>query len=148
MKLRVIAGLMLVCSFAGSARAAEKLTFHELKTRAEGARAEDCIHICAEVAMRALEEAKSQFANGSEETAKLALRDITTYAERASEAAIQKRKREKELEIELRSIGHHLDDLKHSVAFEDREDVVNVIEHLEKLRAELLKNMFEKVKKK
>jgi hypothetical protein len=149
MKPSVILGLILLCGFAGcTGWSAEKLSLSELKALAERARPEECVHICEDIARRALDEAKTQFANGSIETAKLALRDVSTYAEKASDAAIRTKKREKELEIAIREMSHHLDDLRHTLSFEDQPEVAGVMEHLEKLRTQLLKNMFAKAKKK
>jgi hypothetical protein len=148
MKYRSIAGLIfLFCFYSAGALAEKPETLAEMKTRAEGARPADCVRLCADTARRAFDEAKNAFAKGEPETGRLALADVATFAEKATDASILTRKREKQLEIELRAISHRLADLKRSVAFEDQPALETTMEQLEKLRTQLLESMFGKAKK-
>jgi hypothetical protein len=148
MKHRWMTALIFLLCFHGAGALAEKPeALAEMKTRAEGARPGDCVRLCADTARRALDEAKNEFAKGEPETARTALADVATFAEKATDASILTKKREKQLEIELRAISHRLADLKRSVAFEDQPAVETTMEQLEKLRTRLLESMFGKAKK-
>ena len=139
----------VLCLFGvGPAFAAQKPeTFAELKLRADATPPEECVRVCAGVARRAIEEAKDQFAAGADGAAKALIADVKTYADKAADAATRSRKHEKQLEIDLRDLSHHLDALKLQVGVEDQQSVEEAMAHLEKLRTRLLDSMFGKGKK-
>ena len=139
--------LGLICLRPGVSMAQKTETLAELKAQAAGMPPEECIRICAAVARRALEESKGQFEKGSVEEAKNLLRDVQTYADKAADATIRTRKHEKQLEIDLRDLTHHLEALKRTLSFEDQPAAEAAKEHLEKLRTRLLESMFGKEKR-
>ena len=149
MKHCKIAGIafFLLCSANAGALAKQPESLADLKALAEKARPEDCTHLCAEVARRSLDEVRGEFAEGRVETANLALRDVTTFAQKATDAAIRTKKREKQLEIDLREMSHRLTNVKRGLTYEDQPAVDAAMELLEKLRTRLLEHMFEKGKK-
>lgn len=148
MKHSLMASMIFLLCFTGARALAEKPeTLADLKARAERVRPEECARLCADVARRELDETRGEFVEGRPETAKLALRDLITFAEKATDAAIRTKKREKQLEIELREISHRLADLKRALPYEDQSAIDDAMEHLEKLRTRLLEHMFEKGKK-
>jgi hypothetical protein len=140
--------MIFLLSLTGSRALGEKPeTLADLKLQAERARPEECTRLCADVARRELDVTVGEFVEGRTETAKLALHDVASYAEKATDAAIRTKRREKQLEIELREISHRLANLKRSVSYEDQSAVDTTMEHLEKLRTRILEHMFEKGKK-
>jgi translation initiation factor IF-2 len=149
MKRGVITSLVLLLGLAGGpALAAQKLeTLEEMKARVPQVPVEERVRICAGIARRAVEEAKDRYAKGVDEEGKLLLHDAESYAEQAAEAAIHSRKHEKQLEIDLRDIGHHLEALKRELAPEEQPYAEAAVGHLEKLRTRLLESMFGKSKK-
>src|SRR5712692_9239391 len=103
MKRSLIASMIVLLCFSGAgARAKKRETLADLKVRAERVRPEECARLCADVARRELDEARGEFVEGRPETARLALHDMIAFAEKATDAAIRTKKREKQLEIELR----------------------------------------------
>ena len=133
---------------AAPAFAAEKPeTFAALKQRADATPPDECVRVCAGVARRAIEEARDQFAAGADGAAQALIAQVKTYADKAVEAATHTKKHEKQLEIDLRDLSHHLDALKHQVSVEDQQPVEEAMAHLEKLRTRLLDSMFGKGKK-
>ncbi len=122
MKRGVIVGMVLglICLQPGMLPAQKPETLAELKARADGMPQGECIRICAAVARRALAESKEQFEKGSVEEAKNLLRDVQTYADKAADAAMRTKKHEKQLEIDLRDLTHHLEALKRTLSYEDQ----------------------------
>jgi translation initiation factor IF-2 len=140
--------LLLVGLTVGVARAAQKPeTLAEMKARVSMVPIEERVRICAGIARKAVDEAKDRYAKGVDEEGKLLLRDAETYAEQAAEAAIQSKKHEKQLEIDLRDISHHLEALKRELGPEDQPYAEAAVGHLEKLRTRLLDSMFGKGKR-
>jgi hypothetical protein len=139
--------VFVLCFVAVGALAAKTETLAESKARAEAARPEECIRLCIDLAQRELDEAKAQFAQGNNEAAKNELQSIATHAQKSCDGAILARKREKQLEIELRQISHRLGDLQRTLSFEDQPAVQVVMEQMERLRTRLLESMFGKGKK-
>lgn len=148
--MRTIPSSSLTCLLCLSSLCAVGATIENLaeaQARAETLRPEECIRICIDLAQREFDETKAQFAKNDSEKAKLALQGIATHAEKASDGAILARKREKQLEIELRQISHRLGDLKRTLPFEDQAGVQAVMDRMEALRTRLLESMFHKEKK-
>lgn len=149
MKRGFIAGLLFLLGLTvGVARATQRPeTLDEMKARVSQVPIEERVRICAGIARRAVEEAKDRYAKGIDQEGKLLLHDAESYAEQAAEAAIQSRKHEKQLEIDLRDISHHLEALKRDLAPEDQPVAEAAVGHLEKLRTRLLDSMFGKEKR-
>jgi hypothetical protein len=79
---------------------------------------------------------------GDAEKAQTALVDVTAFAELARDYAIQAHKHEKQSEIAIRKMARKLANLKHSVGHEDQQQIQDVIDHLQKIRDDLLAAMF------
>jgi len=148
MKQGAIIGLLLLLALSAVGVSAPQRpeTLDEMKTRAAEVPIEEKVRVCAGVARRAVDEAKDRYAKGVDEEGRRLLRDVEAYADKAAEAAIQSKKHEKQLEIDLRDLSHHLDALKRELGPEDQPAAVAAIGHLEKLRARLLESMFGKGK--
>jgi len=113
-----------------------------LKARAEKARPQDQAHLFAEIAYREVNEADRFYTDGDIAAATKAVDDVVRYAGRATEAAQKTGKHLKDTEILLRSTARRLDDLRKTLNFEDRPYVEAAVKQVEKLRQQLLDQMF------
>jgi K+ transporter len=139
-KLFIIVALLLATSLAAWSRKEE--TLEELKARAESANVDEQAGICVRIAEQQLQSADKLFVEGKSEEARFALDDVVKYSEKARDAATKSGKKLKPTEIAVRKMAHKLRDVKHSVAFEDQPKVQEAIEHLERVRTDLLTKMF------
>ena len=71
-----------------------------------------------------------------------------TYSEKASDAAASTGKKLKDTEIGLRKMSERFRDVKHNLPFDDQAPVQQAIDRLEKMRTNLLSEMFGKKDKK
>jgi len=148
MRLHAITGLLFLLGFTAGALAAQKSeTLAEMKARAATVPVGERVRVCAGIARRAVDEAKDRYSKGVGEEGKLLLNDVEAYADKAADAAIQTKKHEKQLEIDLREISHRLEALKRELSPEDQPAADAVMGHLEKLRTRLLNSMFGKGKR-
>jgi hypothetical protein len=122
-------------------------TLEQLKSRAESANLEERASVCVEIAERQLTNADKLYTEGNAERARAAVNDVVTYTEKARDAATQSGKRLKPTEIAVRKMAHRLSDIRRTLNFEDQPPVQEAIEHLEKIRTELLSKMFGKGQK-
>jgi len=143
MKLRLLMVFVLL-SLAAAAGQSDKLS--GLKTRAQAAPPADQARLFIDIARMQFEAAKTAYDSGKAPQAQAALTELSTAADRASQAAIQTRKRLKNTEIDIRKLTEHLKNLKPTVSVDDRVPVQQAIDHLEKLRTELMTQMFAKSK--
>jgi len=143
MKLRLLMVFVLL-SLAAAAGQSDKLS--GLKTRAQAAPPADPARLFIDIARMQFEAAKTAYDSGKAPQAQAALTELSTAADRASQAAIQSRKRLKNTEIDIRKLTEHLKNLKPTVSVDDRVPVQQAIDHLEKLRTELMTQMFAKSK--
>jgi len=143
MKLRLLMVFVLL-SLAAAAGQSDKLS--GLKTRAQAAPPADQARLFIDIALMQFEAAKAAYDSGKAPQAQAALTELSTAADRASQAAIQSRKRLKNTEIDIRKLTEHLKNLKPTVSVDDRVPVQQAIDHLEKLRTELMTQMFAKSK--
>ena len=139
--------ICLLCCYGLSVRAVTTDTLAEAQAKAEALRPEECVRVCIDLAQRELNDAKFQFIQGDSEKAKVTLQSVAAHAEKATDGGILGRKREKQLEIELRQISHRLGDLKRTLPYEDQASAQAVMDEMEKLRTRLLESMFPKGKK-
>lgn len=113
-----------------------------LKARAENARPQDQVHLFAEIARREVNEADRFYTAGDIAAATQAVDDLVRYATRATDAAQKTGKHLKETEILLRSTARRLDDVRKTLNFDDRPYVEAAVKQVEKLRQQLLDQMF------
>jgi hypothetical protein len=145
--MRRLAFAMLLLALA-SAYGAKDETVDELKSRFESARPEDRPELGIRIAQHQLRDADKLYSEGNADRARAAVDDIVTYSEKARDAAIQTRKRLKNVEIDVRKMAEKLRDIKRTLAFEDQAPVEQAVRRLEDVRTTLLKEMFAKENKK
>src|SRR5208282_4620793 len=114
----------------------------ELKARFESARVEDRPELGTRVAQNQLRIADKFYGEGNADQARAAVDDIVAYSEKARDAAIQTKKRLKNVEIDVRKMAEKLRDIKRTLVFEDQAPVEQAIRRLEDIRTTLLKDMF------
>lgn len=128
--------------------AAQQEPIPALKQRAEKASPEVCSQLCIQVAERQLHNADRLYNEGHVEEARAAVDDVVIYSEKARDAAIQTKKRLKNVEIDARRMSERLRDIKRTLAFDDQPPVDQAIRRLEDIRTALLKEMFSNKKEK
>ncbi|MGA8270634.1 MAG: hypothetical protein WB919_03685 [Candidatus Sulfotelmatobacter sp.] len=121
---------------------AKVLTLQELKDRIAGASVGERPALCVEVAERQLDAADKLYAGDDADKAQAALADVAAFSEQARDYAIQSHKREKQSEIAVRKMARKLENLKHSVSREDQKAIQETIDHLQRVRDDLLAAMF------
>ena len=145
--MRRLALYLLFLALASAYGAAKDDSVDELKSRFESARPEDRPDLGIEIARHQLRNADRLYTEGKADQARAAVDDIVAYSEKAREAALQTKKRLKNVEIEARKMAEKLRDIKRTLAFEDQPPVEQAIRRLEDIRTVLLNEMFSKDKK-
>jgi hypothetical protein len=138
----LLLAVVLICA------AAKEETLDELKARFENSHVDDRPELGIRIARQQLRNADQLYNNGRAEQARAAVDDIVTYCEKARDAALQSKKRLKNVEIDARKIADKLRDIKRTLAFEDQPPVEQAIRRLEDVRTSLLQAMFAKDKDK
>ena len=146
--MRRLALCLFLLALASANCAAQQEPVPVLKERAEKASPEVCSQLCIQIAERQLRVADKLYNEGHDEEARAAVDDIVSYSERARDAAIQTKKRLKNVEIDIRKMSERLRDLKRTLAFEDQPPVEQAVRRLEDIRTALLKEMFSNKKEK
>lgn len=100
-----------------------------------------CIH-SAELIHDLVEQFNSQMNAGQLEPAQRTLNDISTYADKARDAAKGKHHRVKKAELMLHQSSRRLADIAQSLALENRPAINEVIKHIEAADDELLNQVF------
>jgi hypothetical protein len=137
--------VLLVLSLAASA---EQKTVDQLKTEAEHASPDQQGRLYAEIADRLVAVADQQFTDGESVKGHATVQEILQYATKAHDLAIQTRKKMKHTEKSLRECHRRLDNMKRTLAAEDRPRVEAVEKQLEKLTEDVLESMFAPPEKK
>jgi len=119
-------------------------TIDELKERASNASPADRPALCIRICERQLDNADKLYVAGDNEKGEAGLADVVAYAEMARDAAIQTHKHQKQIEISVRKMIRKLNDLKHTVAHEEQEQIQKTVDRLERVRDDLLGDMFPK----
>jgi len=141
--MRRLAFAMLLLALA-AAYGTKDETVDELKSHFESARPEDRPELGIRIAQHQLRDADKLYSEGNADRARADVEDIVTYSEKARDAAIQTKKRLKNVEIDVRKMAGKLRDIKRTLAFEDQAPVEQAIRRLEDVRTTLLKEMFAK----
>jgi len=141
--MRRLAFAMLLLALA-AAYGTKDETVDELKSHFESARPEDRPELGIRIAQHQLRDADKLYSEGNADRARADVEDIVTYSEKARDAAIQTKKRLKNVEIDVRKMAEKLRDIKRTLAFEDQAPVEQAIHRLEDIRTTLLKEMFAK----
>ena len=118
----------------------------QLKAEAERA-GNDQAKVCAEVAERLVSVADKQFTDGESVQGHATVQEILQYATRSRDLAIKNRKKMKETDIHLRRCRHALENMRRTLAAEDRPPVQAVEKKLEQFGQDMLDAMFAPPKK-
>ena len=124
------------------AACAEQKTLDQLKTEVEHASPDQQGRLYAEIADKLVPVADQQFTDGESVKGHATVQEILQYATQAHDLAIQTRKKMKETEKSLRECHRRLDNMKRTLAAEDRPKVEAVEKQLEKLTEDVLESMF------
>jgi hypothetical protein len=119
-------------------------TVDELKARVSSANVGEKAKLCDEIAQKQLAEADKFYAANDVEKAQAKLTDVVTYSELARDYSIQSHKHQKQIEISVRSMTRKLNDIVHTLGHDDQAPVKDAIDHLQRVRDDLLASMFPK----
>ena len=134
--------LILVVASSSAAFARDE-TIDQLKARVENAAPKDRVSLALRVAELQTNAADKLYADGKNDEARAAVKDVVSYTEKAGDAAIQSGKKLKDAEITVRKIAHKLADMKRTVDLENQVPLQDAIDHLERVRTQLLAKMFD-----
>jgi polyhydroxyalkanoate synthesis regulator phasin len=137
--------ILLMLSFAAGA---EQKTVDQLKAEAEHASPDQQGRLDAEIAEKLVAVADKQFTDGESVKGHATVQEILQYATKAHDLVIESRKKMKEAEKSLRECHRRLENMKRTLAAEDRPRVEAVEKQLEKLTEEVLESMFAPPQKK
>jgi hypothetical protein len=140
--MRLLA-LILVMASSWPAFARDNETIDQLKARVESAAPKDRVSLALRVAELQTTAADKLYADGKTDEARAAIQDVVSYTEKAGDAATQSGKKLKDAEISVRKIAHKLADIKRTVDFENQAPLQDAIDHLERIRTQLLAKMFD-----
>jgi stress-induced morphogen len=130
------------------AASAEQKTVDQLKTEAEHASPDQQARLYAEIADRLVPVADKQFTDAESVKGHATVQEILQYATKAHDLAIETRKKMKETEKSLRECHRRLENMKRTLAAEDRPRVEAVEKQLAKLTEDVLESMFARPEKK
>jgi hypothetical protein len=128
----------------GIALSHEDLTVDQLKARVPAASVSDKVHLCVQIAEKQLTEADKLYGTGEIEKAQPFLTDVVSFSELARDYSIQSNKHQKQTEISVRAMSRKLNDILHALGRDDQPPVQDAINHLERVRDDLLTSMFPK----
>lgn len=140
--MRVLVAIVVVaaCSLA---MAREHESLDQLKSRFDSASAKDRVSLGLRIAEIQADAADRLYADGKSDEGHTAVQDVVTYCEKASDSAAQSGKKLKDAEITVRKLVHKLSDMKRTLNFDDQAPVQEAIDHLERVRTQLLTKMFD-----
>ncbi len=126
----------------------EQKTVDQLKAEAEHASADQQGRLYAEIADKLVAIADKQFTDGESVKGHTTVQEILQYATKAHDLVLETRKKMKETEKSLRECHRRLDNMKRTLAAEDRPRIEDVEKQLEKLTEDVLESMFAPPEKK
>lgn len=135
--------LLLVCM----AQAKQK-TLEELKAEAEKASGGHQAELYSNLAERTVAVADEEFTKGDSAQAQQTVQQILEYATKSHDVALSTRKKMKKVEIHLRETQRELENVRRTLAVDDRPPVENVEKKLSDYRQDLLNAMFGPPKRK
>jgi hypothetical protein len=139
--MRLLALILVVAS--SSAAFARDETIDQLKARVESAAPKERVSLALRVAELQTSAADKLYADGKNDEARAAVKDVVSYTEKAGDAATQSGKKLKDAEITVRKIAHKLADMKRTVDLDNQVPLQDAIDHLERVRTQLLAKMFD-----
>jgi stress-induced morphogen len=146
--MRKLFPITIVLLLALTASAEDKTkTIDQLKAEAEHAEAGQQGRLYAEIAARLVAVADKQFTDSESIKGHATVQEILQYATKAHDLAIQTRKKMKETEKDLRLCHRNLENMRRTLAAEDRPAVEAVEKQLQQLTEDVLESMFAAPKK-
>ena len=127
---------------------AEQKTVDQLKAEAERASPDQQGRLYAEIADELVAVADKQFTDGESVKGHATVQEILQYAIKARDLVIESRKKMKETEKSLRACHRRLENMKRTLAAEDRPKVEAVEKQVAKLTQDVLESMFAPPEKK
>jgi hypothetical protein len=145
-RFRWVSGLILLAWMVAAAHGSSRNepTVDELKARVSSANTGEKAKLCIQIAEKQLDEVDRLYAADNVEKAQTALTDVISYSELSRDYSIQSHKHEKQIEISVRAMARKLSDIVHTLGHEEQTPVKNAIEHLQRVRDDLLAAMFPK----
>ena len=142
--LRGVALLIILTAAAPYAASRNEPTVDELKARVSSANTGEKAKLCIQIAEKQLAETDKLYAADNVQQAQTALTDVVSYSELARDYSIQSHKHEKQIEISVRAMARKLNDMVHTLGHDDQTPVKDAIDHLQRVRDDLLASMFPK----
>jgi hypothetical protein len=139
--MRTLAAFGLAFLLVTGARAAQK-DLQQLKAEAAKATGAHQARLYAEIAESLVDTANEQFNQGQSVKGHETVQEILDYAVKAHDGALGSKSNRKEVEILLRNTQRHLENVKRTLAAEDRPALDAVEKKLEALRQDLLDAMW------
>jgi hypothetical protein len=135
--LSLMIGLSLLCF------GKDKETVDDLKAKVATAEKPKQAEIYTEIAKLQLKAADDTYSTNPE-AARALFEDSVQAAEKAATASIEAGKRLKQVEIDLRKLSHHVEEIRQSWAFDDRPPLDAGVQRIDAARTKLLDRMFKK----
>jgi len=140
--LSIIALLILVALPLSAQRNIENL-----KEEADKAQGGHQAKLCSELARDLVGVADQHFTQGNTDQGQATVQDILKYAQMARDAAVKSHSNMKDTEIRLRATQRRLEEVKRTLAVDDRPPLDVVEKKIEQFRQDLLDAMFPPRKK-
>src|SRR5215831_17904090 len=118
-----------------------------LKEEADHAEGGHQAKLCSELAQYLVGVADQQFTQGNTDQGQATVQDILKYAQKARDAAVKSHSNMKDTEIRLRATQRRLEEVKRTLAVDDRPPLDVVEKKIEQFRQDLLDAMFPPRKK-
>jgi len=131
----------------GAGACAEQRDLDRLKAEAAKASGGQQAKLYAEMAESLVDVASEQFSQGESVKGHATVEEILSFAVKAHDGALSAKSNRKEVEIHLRNMQRHLENVKRTLAAEDRPALEAVEKKLEQFRQDLLDAMFAPPKK-
>ncbi len=151
--MRIRLNMFVLLALAGLVPAPQALarsddSLEQMVARAESAPPKDRPARYIQIAREQAETADKLYQAGNADAGKVALKNAVTYAEKAGDAAERSGKKLKDTEIAVRKISEKFRGIKLSLPFDDQAPVQDAVDRLEKMRTDLLAEMFGQKEKK
>jgi len=141
-KLSIIMLLLSLAAFG------EKKTVDQLRAEAEKSNGAHQALLYAQLAEATVDVADEQFTAGDSAKAQRTIQQILSDSTKAHDGALSTRKKLKDVEIHLRETQRHLENVRRTLAADDRPPLEAVEKKLADFRQDLLNEMFAPKKKK
>ncbi len=142
-----LAPFLLLLFLMGAAAPSAQKDLDALKAEAEKASGGQQAKLFAEIADRLVDVADQQFNAGSSIQAHATVQEALQDAVKAHDIALRTHDKRKEVEIHLRETQRHVENVKRTLAAEDRPALDEVAKKLAELLQDLLDYMFAPKKK-